>query len=88
MSGLGFRLERQARLDLKDYPVDACWSADERALAVACGQGAVLCFDVPAGTSRSLGEHPGGALAVGWRPPLAWRQSPLWHQLGLPYAER
>jgi serine/threonine-protein kinase len=30
----------------------------------------------------------GGALAVGWRPPLAWRQSPLWHQLGLPYAER
>jgi WD40 repeat protein len=68
VSGLGFRLERQARLDLKDYPVDACWSADERALAVACGQGAVLCFDVPAGTSRSLGEHPGGALAVGWRP--------------------
>jgi len=30
----------------------------------------------------------GGALAVGWRPPLAWRQSPLWHQLGLPYGER
>jgi serine/threonine protein kinase len=27
-----------------------------------------------------------GALAVGWRPPLAWRQTPLWHQLGLPYA--
>jgi eukaryotic-like serine/threonine-protein kinase len=28
-----------------------------------------------------------GALATGWRPPLAWRQSPLWHQLNLPYAE-
>jgi len=28
-----------------------------------------------------------GALAVGWRPPLAWRQSPLWHQLGLPYQQ-
>jgi serine/threonine protein kinase len=28
-----------------------------------------------------------GALAIGWRPPLAWRQSPLWHQLKLPDAE-
>jgi serine/threonine-protein kinase len=28
-----------------------------------------------------------GALATGWRPPLSWRQSPLWHQLSLPYAE-
>jgi serine/threonine protein kinase len=28
-----------------------------------------------------------GALAFGWRPPLAWRQSPLWHQLKLPDAE-
>jgi serine/threonine protein kinase len=28
-----------------------------------------------------------GALAIGWRPPLTWRQSPLWHQLNLPYGE-
>jgi serine/threonine-protein kinase len=26
------------------------------------------------------------SLAVGWRPPLSWRQSPLWHELGLPGA--
>jgi serine/threonine-protein kinase len=27
-----------------------------------------------------------GALAVGWRPPLSWRQSQLWHELRLPGA--
>ncbi|HXU80353.1 MAG TPA: hypothetical protein VN914_03080, partial [Polyangia bacterium] len=27
------------------------------------------------------------ALTLGWRPPLAWRQSELWHQLRLPYGE-
>jgi hypothetical protein len=27
------------------------------------------------------------ALTFGWRPPLAWRQSELWHRLDLPYAE-
>jgi serine/threonine protein kinase len=28
----------------------------------------------------------GGAIAAGWRPPLAWRQSALWHDLRLPGA--
>jgi serine/threonine protein kinase len=28
-----------------------------------------------------------GSMAAGWRPPLAWRQSSLWHDLRLPYAE-
>ena len=27
-----------------------------------------------------------GSMAAGWRPPLTWRQSPLWHDLRLPYA--
>jgi hypothetical protein len=26
------------------------------------------------------------SMAAGWRPPLTWRQSPLWHDLRLPYA--
>ncbi len=67
MSAPGFRLESQSRTDLKDYPVDACWSADERALVVACGQGALMWIDAPAGLARPLGEHAGGALAVSWR---------------------
>jgi serine/threonine-protein kinase len=28
----------------------------------------------------------GGAMGLGWRPPLAWRQTPLWHELRLPWA--
>jgi WD40 repeat protein len=68
VSAQGFRLERQGRFELADYPVDACWSADERALVIATGQGAVLWQDTTQGTARALGEHAGGALAVAWRP--------------------
>ena len=68
MSGPAFRLERRVRVELDDYPVDAAWSADERALVVAGGQGALMWLDVAAPTPRRLGEHAGGALAVAWRP--------------------
>jgi serine/threonine protein kinase len=44
--------------------------------------GLVLLFLAGVGLATAM-----GALALGWRPPLAWRQSPLWHQLKLPYAE-
>ena len=67
MSPPGFRLEQRTRVDLGDYPVDAAWSADERALVVAGGQGALLWLDVAAAAPRRLGEHPGGVLAVAWQ---------------------
>jgi WD40 repeat protein len=64
----GYRLERRAAAELGDYPVDACWSADDRALVVAGGQGALHWVDAGSGVARVLGEHAGGALAVVWRP--------------------
>jgi serine/threonine protein kinase len=33
-----------------------------------------------------VGASLAGAVAAGWRPPLSWRQSPLWHDLHLPAA--
>lgn len=67
MSPPGFRLEQRSRVELGDYPVDAAWSADERALVIAGGQGALLWLEVGAAAPRLLGEHPGGVLAVAWR---------------------
>ncbi len=67
MSPPGFRLEQRARVELGDYPVDAAWSADERALVIAGGQGALLWLDVAANAPRRLAEHAGGVLAVAWR---------------------
>jgi WD40 repeat protein len=67
VSAPGYRLELRARVELGDYPVDAAWSADERALVVAGGQGALLWLDVAAAAPRRLAEHPGGVLAVAWR---------------------
>jgi len=67
LSAPGYRLELRTRVELADYPVDAAWSADERALIVAGGQGALLWVDVAAGATRRLGEHRGGVLAVAWR---------------------
>ncbi len=67
MSPPGFRLEQRSRVELGDYPVDAAWSADERALVIAGGQGALLWLEVGAAAPRRLAEHPGGVLAVAWR---------------------
>lgn len=63
------RLERRVRIDLGDFPADAAWSADGRALVVAGGQGSLLWLDAAAGVSEAqrFGEHPGGALAVVWQ---------------------
>jgi WD40 repeat protein len=62
------RLEQRARVELGDYPADAVWSPDGRALVVAGGQGALLWIDIAAAEVQRLGEHPGGALAVAWQP--------------------
>ena len=67
MSAPAVRLERRARVELGDYPVDAAWSADGRALIIACGQGAILWLDVASQAARQIGEHHGGTLALAWR---------------------
>ena len=75
MNAVGPRLERRAQLTLEDYPVDAAWSADGRALVIAGGDGALLWVDSGAGAGgmtgaasvQRLGMHAGGALAVAWR---------------------
>jgi WD40 repeat protein len=75
VNAAGPRLERRAQLALEDYPVDAAWSADGRALIVAGGDGALLWVDSGAGAggatgaagAQRLGTHAGGALAVAWR---------------------
>lgn len=54
-------------MELGDYPVDAAWSSDERALVVACGQGALLWLELATAIPRRFAEHEGGALAVAWR---------------------
>lgn len=63
------RLERRARVELGDFPVDAAWSPDGRTLLVACGEGPLLCIDTAdaAAPARPLGRHAGGALAVAWQ---------------------
>lgn len=67
------RLERRARVDLGDYPADAAWSQDGRALLIGGGQGAVLWLDTGAAAAPDgaavvrIGEHAGGTLAVSWQ---------------------
>jgi WD40 repeat protein len=62
----GLRL--RGRIELADFPVDAAWSADGGALAIAGGEGAVLLADsAPAFASRQIGVHRGGTLAIAWQ---------------------
>ncbi|MDE2218870.1 MAG: hypothetical protein KGL25_01185 [Gammaproteobacteria bacterium] len=69
MNQPAIRLERRAHAELGDYPVDAAWSPDGRALVAAGGSGALVWLD----TARTgldpqrIGEHAGGALAVAWQ---------------------
>jgi WD40 repeat protein len=63
----GHRLERRGRVDLGDYPVDAAWSADGRAVVIACGEGSMQWLDLHGLSLRRFAEHGGGALAVAWR---------------------
>jgi WD40 repeat protein len=62
----GLRL--RARLELGDFPVDAAWSPEGRALVIAGGEGAVLLADTGAvPEARQIGAHRGGTLAVTWQ---------------------
>jgi WD40 repeat protein len=63
----GPRLERRARIALEDYPVEAAWSADGKALVVAGGEGALFWIDAGGGAAQRFGTHAGGALALAWR---------------------
>lgn len=69
MSVPAIRLERRARVELGDFPVDAVWSPDGRVLLVAGGEGTLLWIDVAgmAAGAQRLGTHAGGALAVAWQ---------------------
>ncbi|MGH8253526.1 MAG: WD40 repeat domain-containing protein [Steroidobacteraceae bacterium] len=69
MNAPAARLERRARVELGDFPVDAAWSPDGRTLLVAVGEGALLWIAGGEGavSAQSLGVHAGGALAVAWQ---------------------
>ena len=63
------KLQLRGRVDLGDYPADAVWSSDGRALVVGGGQGALLWVDSDALPSQvqRFGDHPGGVLALAWQ---------------------
>jgi WD40 repeat protein len=73
------RLQPRGRLELPEYPLDAAWSGDGRALAVGLADGALVLLDVEeikvdAGESapglpqpRCLPGHDGAVLAVAWQ---------------------
>ncbi|HEY3808789.1 MAG TPA: hypothetical protein VGL50_02530 [Steroidobacteraceae bacterium] len=67
MSAAG-QLKLRGRVDLADYPVDAAWAPDGRALLVAGGDGALTLVRVdPLLEQQAIGMHRGGALAVAWQ---------------------
>ena len=68
MSAAAGQLRLRSRIELGDYPVDAAWSPDGKAVVVACGAGAISLAQIEADASaRPIGAHAGGALAVAWQ---------------------
>jgi WD40 repeat protein len=63
-------LTERSSIALDTYVVDIAWSHDGRALAVAGGEGAVALVENVAAkpSTRALGEHAMGTIAVAWRP--------------------
>ena len=63
-------LTEGASLALDTYIVDLAWSPDGQSIAVAGGEGAVMVVENTAQklTSRTLGEHGMGVIAVAWQP--------------------
>jgi WD40 repeat protein len=68
MSAVPGRLRPRERIELGDYPVDAAWSGDGRALAIAGGEGQLLLLSPDAPEPQVIGRHAGGVLAVSWQP--------------------
>jgi WD40 repeat protein len=68
MNALPARLRARARIELGDYPLDAAWSGDGAALAVAGGEGAVWMVPMVSGASpQVLARHEGGVLGLSWQ---------------------
>lgn len=63
-------LTERSSVALDTYVVDIAWAPDNRAFAVAGGEGAVALVENVAEkpTARVLGEHAMGAIAVAWQP--------------------
>lgn len=63
-------LTERASVSLDTYVVDIAWSHDSRALAVAGGEGDVALVEnlSQKPTSRVIGEHGMGTIAVAWQP--------------------
>src|SRR5262245_31889800 len=63
-------LNERAHVALDAYVADLTWSPDSTSLAVAGGEGAVVLIEQVAGkpTSRAIGEHGMGVIAVSWQP--------------------
>jgi WD40 repeat protein len=63
-------LTERSSVALDTYVVDIAWAPDNRAFAVAGGEGAVAVVENVAEkpTARVLGEHAMGAIAVAWQP--------------------
>jgi WD40 repeat protein len=63
-------LTEGASVSLDTYVVDIAWSHDSRALAVAGGEGAVALVENLSAkpSTRVLGEHGMGTIAVAWQP--------------------
>lgn len=70
MSTRRFRLQRRARTELGDYPVELAWAPDGKAIVIAGGEGAIFWYgvDQPAAAPQPIGRHAGGALSVTWQP--------------------
>src|SRR5271155_2112298 len=80
VSARRFRLQRRARTEVGDYPVELAWAPDGKALVIAGGEGAIFWCEVdqPAAAPQQIGRHAGGALSVAWQP-----QGPLFASSGL-----
>ena len=63
-------LQPRASVSLETYVVDCSWSSDSQSLAVAGGEGGVLCVENAAQSPRvnEVGEHSIGVMAVAWQP--------------------
>jgi WD40 repeat protein len=63
------RLVRRARVDLKDFPVDAAWAPDGARALVGLGEGALALLDLRGAepVATEIGRHAGGVLAVAWQ---------------------
>jgi WD40 repeat protein len=63
------RLKPLTQCEVGDFPVDAQFSPNARAMVVACGDGEIKRVNLDDEKTRvaTLGQHAGGALALAWQ---------------------